>query len=444
MNSMRLDSKENLGAAWGGAREERSMPARARPETSAPGDAEAVPSPRGVRRSLARFARDAVIGMLFMALVPIAIVSTLRPIDWLGDANARGRLLAAGRLRSLAAAADASITPAQAGTAFNALGSRRYSPGFPVHAAPKPTLSWKAYAITPAMFRSARPGSWYGPTSSKIIAAVPAGFSPAELSFLAQVAEAPVWRDFDLVAHAPAVDMIGGALVLPFRTDAFAPSIPIPQFLATKELAYAGVSRAAYYLATGRPERAEAVLRGIVSFGFAVADNGTTATDGLIGAIIVEIGRDGLEQFYKVTGNARGARLAAAIPKTPSTAGTGWWEGESVTAFLIRRSGDPREPRAMRFESLYSLSLRSCSSVRDLLLGPPPSVADAFVRAKRDLARYPSERAFIDLLSQTINRVPDALGNDNFADRFLTGASTTAGAVFNNPRMSACARLLLD
>ncbi len=44
MNSIRLDSKENLGAAWGGVREERNMPARARPETPIAGDADAASS----------------------------------------------------------------------------------------------------------------------------------------------------------------------------------------------------------------------------------------------------------------------------------------------------------------------------------------------------------------------------------------------------------------
>ena len=443
MNSIRLDSKENLGAAWGGVREERNMPARARPETPIAGDADAASSSRGRRRSLWRFMRDAAIGLLLLALVPVAVVSTLGDSTSRGYDNTRGKLLEANRLRSLTVAADASITPAQAGVALNALGGRGDAPGFPVHAAAEPVLPWRALTITPAMFHSARPMGWYGPASNEIIAVVPAGFSSAELNFLAQVAAAPVWRDFDLVARAPAVDMIGGAFVLPFRPDAFAPSVPIPHFAATKELAYAGVSRAAYYLATGQPARAEAALRSIVSFGFAMADNGTTAFEGLIGRVIVEIGRNGLEQFYTAMGNVRGAGLAAAGVKTPEAAGAGTRDGVSMTELLIRRAGDPSEPRALRYESLYALSLQSCSSVRDLLLGPRASVADAFARAKRDLARYPSEQAFVDVLSQTVNRVPDGPVKGNFADRFLIGASTVAGAALNNPRMPACTRLLL-
>src|SRR5450759_5940407 len=88
--------------------------------------------------------------------------------------------------------------------------------------------------------------------------------------------------------------------------------MPILRVAATKELAYAGVSRAAYYLALGQRAEAEAALKSIIGFGFAIIDNGTFAIDGLIGRVIVGIGRDALERFYTLTGNLRAAAVVAA------------------------------------------------------------------------------------------------------------------------------------
>ena len=46
------------------------------------------------------------------------------------------------------------------------------------------------------------------------------GFSPREMEYLRSLATAPVWREFDLVARAPAVDAIGGQLRVPFAPEA--------------------------------------------------------------------------------------------------------------------------------------------------------------------------------------------------------------------------------
>ncbi len=443
MDSIRLDSKENLGAERGAVREERELPQRYAGATPLGSTAEVSGSgTRDWLRVALRFIRDAVIGIALLASVPIVTVARVGNTAWRNDVNTRVKIVAANRLRSLARAHDASITPGQAGAALNALGGRLGSATFPVVEVPSPALPWDALTVTPEMFRSARPGGWRGPYSDKIIRAVPAGFSPAELHFLRVVAEAPVWRNFDLVARAPAVDVIGGAFRLPFRPDAFAPRMPIQRFASTKELAYAGVSRAAYYLAIGQRERAEEVLRTVVGFGFAIIDNGTTAIDALIGRVIVEIGRDGLAQFYAVTGNESGAALAAAA-KPPESAGPSQ-RRDAPLQHLLRVAVDPAEPRSLRYESLYTLSIQPCTSVRGLLFGPRASVTEAFEQAKRDLARYPSERALIDLMSQQLNHVPQLAVPGSFRNQLVLGASTVAGAVLQNPRMAACMRLLSE
>ena len=131
------------------------------------------------------------------------------------------------------------------------------------------------------------------------------------------VATAPLWTQYDLIARAPAVDILGGRFVMPFPDDALIFQMPILRFAATKELAYAGVSRAAYHLAVGERAEAEAALRSIIGFGFAIIDNGTFVIDGLIGQVIVGIGRDALERFYTLTGDPRAAAVVAARSPSP-------------------------------------------------------------------------------------------------------------------------------
>jgi hypothetical protein len=441
MDSMRLGSKENLGTEWGGVREERELPQRYAGATPTGSPAQVSGSrTRDWRRIALRFIRDAAVGIAVLAMIPIATVALVGDMRWSNYDNSRARIVEVNRLRPLAITRDASISPVQAGAALNALGGRPGSVTFPVVKVSPPVLPWNTLTVTSEMFLTARPGSWRGPYSDKIIKAVPAGFSPAELRFLRVVAEAPVWKDFDLVARAPAVDLIGGAFQLPFRADAFVAEMPIQRFASTKELAYAAVSRAAYYLAIGERGHAEEVLKTVVGFGFSMIDNGTTAIDGLIGRVIVGIGRGGLAQFYAVTGNANGAALAAEA-KLPKDAGA--LRGDALRQQLLRVAVDPAEPRPLRYQVLYSLAIQPCTNVRDLLFGTRASVSDAFVQAKKDLARYPSERALIDLISQQLNHVPQRAGPGSFTDQFFVGASTFAGAVLQNPRMAACTRLLL-
>ena len=71
------------------------------------------------------------------------------------------------------------------------------------------------------------------------------------------------------------------------------------------------VSRAAYHLAIGQRDSAEAVLRSIVSYGFSIADNGTGLIDQLSGRVVVGIGRSALENFYTVTHDPRVESVAS-------------------------------------------------------------------------------------------------------------------------------------
>lgn len=450
--------RERLGAEWFGAPQQGQVPVRpAGAGGAASRDTGDQPAGRRWLRRMARVLRDAAIGVCLMAMVPIGLTTlafafNLSALSFSGFSpfgDVRARLLRAEPLRAFAIAKDPSVTPEQAGAAMAALQPMRISGPFALRpVAHRPARPWNNTKVTADMFASSRPRSWEGPTSTHILQAVPAGLSPQELDFLRTVATAPVWREFDLVARAPAMDIIGARFVVPFGDHATYFQLPILRFSGTKELAEAGVSRAAYYLAVGQRAEAEAALKSVIGFGFALIDNATSATDPLIGRVIVGIGQDGLEQFYRVTHDPRWASVVATVVPTnaPGSLGKAWSSNrpsrQEVNDRLVEIATSRTEPRGMRYESLFLLSQSSCSNPVELVFGTGRQVRDAYEVAGRDLARYPSERALLDMALHTTDRFRATTMKRSIPEKVIVGAATVAGIVFRNPRMAYCTRLI--
>ena len=447
--------RERSANGWFGAPQEGQVPARAAPGggAAATGGAELSAGSRWLRR-IARVLRDALLAVAIMAMVPIGLVSITQGYIWgMNFGNTRARLAQVEPTRAFAPLRNAAVTPMQAGLALAALApSDAFGTFIPLRSVRERAVRpWSDAKLAAGMFASAPVNQiWYGPHSQSILEAAAQGLSARELAYLKTVATAPLWARYDLIARAPAVDILGGRFQLPYPDDALLYNVPVMKFAATKELAHAGVSRAAYYLAIGQRAEAEAALRSIIGFGFALIDNGTFAMDGLIGRVIVGIGRDALGRFYTLTGDPRAAALVALAPP-PEGSGRASQPSsnrptvEFMRERLLQAAQNPALPRTLRYESLYQLSLSSCTNARELVFGMGSDVRQAYESAARDLARYPSERAILDLALQTIDRVPaNPMWNDmpkgDVVVRLLVGASTVAGVVLDNPRMPFCTR----
>lgn len=451
--------RERSGAEWFGAPQEGQVPVRAAGAGGAASKA-AGDAPAGSRwlRHMARVLRDAAIGVCLMAMVPIGLttlafafnLSVMSFPQSPSFGEVRAKLVRAEPLRAFAIAKDPSITPEQAGAAMAALQPMRISGPFALRpVTSSPVRPWKDLKLAGDMFSSVgKGGSWAGPDYMRILASVQDGFSPQEMDFLRTVAEAPAWKEFDLVARAPAADFIGALFVVPFRDDAIYYQMPILRFAATKELAYAGVSRAAYYLAVGQRAEAEAALKSIIGFGFARIDNATSIFDAQVGRAILDIGSDGLARFYGVTHDPRSVSVIAAElgRPTPASLGKAWSSNrpsrQEVYDRLVEIATSRTEPRGMRYESLFMLSQSSCSNPVELVFGTGRQVRDAFEVAGRDLARYPSERALLDLALHTTDRFRATTMKRSLPEQVVVGAATVAGIVFRNPRMAFCTRLI--
>jgi hypothetical protein len=448
MTSVGIDSKERVGAAWEnfGA----AVPAR-RPETANvtstdKGSASAVP----LLRTGLRFLRNAAIGLSLCIAVPIAVVAFKGPNIMLATAGSlTDRLTDIERMRpyairKLAVPGDPAITPLQAGRALHRLQSGKPTAAFPVHdAGVSPARPWKTLAMTPDMFRDIGQ-DFTVRNSARIITAVRDGVSAQELAWLKSVSEAPIWVHFDMVARAPAVDVIGGQFKLPFREDASAIEAPIARFQDTKELANAALARAAYYMAIGNNDEAEQVLRTVVSFGFAYIDNASHSLDALVGRVLVEIGRDGLEQFFLVTGRPvlHGKALERVTFSSIQPNKSPRPDAQTMRAQLLASAANPELSRGLRLESLRGLSFGVCTNVGEMLTGHSAEVSEAFRTARTSLARYPSERAFLDLMLQSPNRIPPLL-KGSLSDRLVAGAGEIAATILRNPRISGCTRIAL-
>lgn len=455
MQRIRLDSKDGLAAGWigmGGAH----MPDRVRhnaPQTSGEGRDRAsddlAPAKRSWLRAGMRIARNAAIGLALLTAVPFAVIGLVggRSLNF-DSSGARARLESVERLRQLMAPADPSITPTEAGVAFRALQATRGDDAFPMHqSAQVHWRPWKTLPLNATMFAQVRnPASSNSLWTQQILYAATMTLSQQERDYLRTVAEAPIWKDFDRVAAAREVDIIGGQFVLPFSRAAFAPALPTLRYAETRDLANAAVIRAAHYVALWQLGDAEVALKSVVSFGFALVDNANSGIEAALGRTIAETGRDGLLQLYTIQNNEpllAGVRPAKEFAMRDAALARRKVSGDVLRARMLKDANDPSVPRAWRFEALRTLSFASCGNVREVVFGPGKDVQDAFANAKQSLARYPSEDAYLDLLYRVTERIPEDAGVSLGPERFIVGAATIAGVVLNNPRVAACTRMAM-
>jgi len=415
-----------------------------------------VGSTSSLRRGFARVARigarvilNAAIAIALMTLVPLTLAavrgSDLQRLLHTSGVNTDARVQAVRGLRAFGVAPDASITPLRAGLALNALQPSHYSsPGFPTINVVRPAAPWRTTPLAADLFPDARPRLYSGPSSAKILDAAARGFNARELAYLRTLATAPIWTDFDIVARAPTVDVLGGRFRTPFLRSAQPGDFPLLQYRDLKELAYAAVSRAAYYVAIGQPRAAEATLRSIVSFGFALVDNGPTGMDGLVGTVIVGIGRDALQRFYAIEHDPRAAAAALAPPPhqaMTSASTTAMPSDENMRRGLLGRVDDPALPLFDRLFAVRRISMLSCTNPRELLFGLRPDARTVLDRASHTVARFPSERSFIELETRPL-AWPVSVPLSNPITNAAVSVASVAGIVLDNPRLAQCTAVL--
>lgn len=409
------------------------------PEASAHNRADR-PARTSMFSSALRWMRDAAIGVAIITSIPLVAIGVSGDVIIRDLSNINQKIEQVDRLRTLKLPASNSVSSLEAGQLMHSTLGVTSSDMFPTHAAePAGERSWITEKLADDMFKELPRSRESLIMSSAILQYAVGDISQAELEHLQAVAISPVWEQIDRIASAPAVDILGAQYVLPFRDDASPMLMQIPRFADTKEVAYAGLARAAYHVAIGESDGAEHALRSVLSYGFAMIDNGSSAVDGLIGRVIVGIAADGLHTLYAMTGDETGSALTEPFISATADAGGANLPGE---AQLVEMAKNRDASRTVRLESLRMLSLQSCFSVRGVLFGPSSESQSAFDDARASLVRHPSDLAYINLLEDSVNRPVSLSQHAPIARRFVEGASVVASTVLNNPRIQTCTRVV--
>jgi len=402
-----------------------------------------------------------------LVLVPLWLVGMMAPRTWstmmANVSGARAKTQNAELVRRYALPPDPAITPLEAGRAYFVLcefgrdsagggGIGEYPP--PARLPPLPRVGDRT------LFPMAK--GWDGPDDLQILELAMRGFSPAQRRWLEELAAHPVWAAYSTVARAPAMDYLGARFVLPFPAGASVYSLPVPAFAGTKELAYANTVRAAYFLSQGRRAEAERVLRETVSFGLQLVDHGRFAIDALVGVVIAGLGRHALIQYYTLTGRPEAsalrdalaawqARYDSATGADAELARVGRMNPRQIRRYTFALPWDRSLPIGLRMEQVSQAGLAPCTDLQEIVFGPAPDVRDVFARARRDIARFPSDSALIDLMERDAERGPpidyDVWGPE-WARRgplkaLFFGALRGTGRLLGSPRLARCGEFVL-
>lgn len=399
-----------------------------------------------------RFMRRAALRIAAAAAVLVAVpMATLQmksaSLYDFSIESAVQRVVEVEQVRGLRVRTDPAVTPAEAGTALQALLPVRSTDAF--RAKPATPIVWPTAQLTPTMFADLRTPLWWGPNASTVITRVAERVSAEELAFLETMATLPVWEVLDRAALAAHADVLGGRFELPLTAQVNLMGMPVPRFSDVRVLAQASAARAAYYVARKDYARAEAVLRNAASVALLLVDDAPFIVDALMGRAMLGIVAEGLGQLYTLTGNADGAamlqRFRAQIKRqsarggAPATAVTAS-SLETLRHRLLTHIADPALPRSVRFEHLMRLQWSRCSSPLEALTGSSPAVDAAFDEAQRTLVRTEAERQYLDRM----RRFGD--GREWHASAgtplgLAAAAAQVVSTVTGNPQLAACTRI---
>jgi hypothetical protein len=341
--------------------------------------------------------------------LPVALITVIGPALWqVGNApfarfEARTRILQVGQPYRLPV--DSTISPLAAGQAY-------YTLAVVGRSEPPETYERPPSRRIDQSWIPDQDNNPFGKPDAleRLISRAGTGFDAQETDFLKRIASHPGFAEAAIVARASSIDYLGARLTPDHTIGGFV--LPIPSLLEMRRAIQAHVATAALELSQGQPTEAEAMLREGISLGSAVAIEGHSLIEALIGAAAVEIGLKGLEDFYSLTGRAPEARVlrenreaAAAgvqdIPVPPNADDFLLSDAIAARRDLVEILRDRQRLQAERWEAVNLLALAPCSNARELVFGPANELSRALEIARTSLARFPSEQRLLENILAT-------------------------------------------
>lgn len=286
-----------------------------------------------------------------------------------------------------------------------------------------------------------RVGASAMPAEKGLIAAASGALAPGERDWLARMAALPIWDDVQLVARAPSVDVLAARLALR-SADADPASAPEWSRNAAERLTRAAVARAAWHVHRGEYAEAEAALRTMIAFGYAVLDDGLTWSEYAIGSFVLRIALRAMSQLAEVRGDAPLRELSRTTSAVDELDVMRRSREEQLADRVFAFIGDQRTPRASRGSLLLEFAPDiPCLTLRGVVMGRSASESARVAAARASLARTPLEHRLL----ATAERPDSAViaPNDTRWTRDPLAAAALGASVFTshvtgNPRFAAC------
>lgn len=391
--------------------------------------------------SASRLFRAAALATLVMGPLVVLLVGTFTIASAIGPVlgtlgNASGfelprRALQVEPLRALRVTPDSGITPQEAAgelTTVLAVGRRaRLRPFTP---APDTTYANHWFGDEDAF------GMGPGRYPANLFQRVAEGLTDEQRSFLARVADHPAQARFSRLARAPVADVAAARWAMPLPDTVPWAELDRPGG-DIRSAARAHIVRAAYLVDRGRDAEADTVLREVVSVGFLLLDDGPTLSDAVQGITLIRDGARGLENLYRVTGQAERARRIAddiALGTRMSRLAAAVAPGSSSLQGVPDLVLDPEAVRGLRWNRFATLAtVGPCLNPHSAIFGPGRDYRAWLAQADSALVRWPSEeqifqhRRYGDL-------VPPA--------RAANTVAHILGITFGGPGPGSCAALL--
>lgn len=259
-------------------------------------------------------------------------------------------------------------------------------------------------------------------------------FTAAERAALRQAAEHPAHEEFHLLARAEVADVVSGRWSVPFPDSLTFQELPWPRFQAFRLAGLAQVAKAAVEVADDRPEAAEETLRELVSTGFLLIDQGPTLLDNLIGVELTRLGGNGLEGYYRRTGDPRTAESIAWAREGALAAAEKARAGLVPEDARLLLQGVPtlvvndEALRGLRWEYFATFNmLAPCINLHKMVFGPDETYGEWRQEAERSIVRTPGEQELFDLAESGVlgSGGPNLQG---FLPRFLSLVLGSEGA----------------
>ncbi len=369
-------------------------------------EGQALGSGSPVRRAvIVLIGTTATIVVLFCAAVLLSItlvtfsgrlanrVYTPSLSSWLTFASQRNPAV-----RSFRTAPDSATSAIAAGDAMLAITSTAHRrSASPIERPLKREYPLWSRVVPPSSMFEKQPGAAW--TDAAILAAA-SGLTAEQRALLISAAAHPAQEEFTRVAHAARMDVYGALLRLPLSNPLFPSEYPTESLAGLDEAMESRAARVALDVADHRFADADHDARDMIAVASQVMDM-PFSFNVFRGYRALQRGVRTLESVYIATGRERDARMLMDSVAAGSERVNRY--PASLTSTNLHSMMRTDFARGIRMEVVLPVLARACANPRQLLFGPDEATKSEIEYVRDSLAVHPSEKLWIESLSQMIH-----------------------------------------